>query len=147
MGSVLNGRPLTSISDDTSDFKPLTPNYLLIGEASPNQSPGNFCQHYVSLRRKWRLVQATTEIFWRRWVREYLPMLTVRRKSKSRNFKVGHFVIVMVKGVPQSHWPIGRLLETYGSSNDVVRFVKLNTASGKMIRPASKTALLEASLD
>ena len=42
VGSVLNGRPSTSISDDTSDFKPLTPSYLLIGEASPNQSPGNF---------------------------------------------------------------------------------------------------------
>ena len=53
---VLNGRPLTSISDDVSDFEPLTPNYLLIGEASPKQSHGNFREHEVSLRRKWRSV-------------------------------------------------------------------------------------------
>ena len=34
--SVLNGRPLTSINDDISDFEPLTPNSLPFGEASPN---------------------------------------------------------------------------------------------------------------
>ena len=42
---------------------------------------------------------------------------------------------------------MGRVLKTYGGSNDVVRFVILNTASGGMIRPASKVALLEANLD
>ena len=39
---VLNGRPLTSISDYISDFESSTPNHLLIGEPSPNQSPGNY---------------------------------------------------------------------------------------------------------
>ena len=147
--SVLNGRPLTAISDDISDFEPLTPNHLLIGEVSPNQSPGNFREHEVSLRRKWRSVQAATEMFWRRWVREYLPILTIRRKwnSKSRNFKVGDLVIVITKDIPRSYWPMGRVLETYRGSNDVVRVVKLKTASGEMIRPVSKIALLEANLD
>ena len=45
----------------------------------------------------------------------------------------------------------GKILETYGGSNDVVRVVKLNTASGEsdraIIRPASKIALLETNLD
>ena len=146
--SVLNGRPLTSISDDISDFEPLTPNHLLIGEASPNQSPGNFGEHKVSLRRKWRPVQAATEMFRRRWVRHYLPILTIRQKwnSKSRNFKAGDLVIVM-EDMPRSHWPMGRVLETYRGSNNVIRIVKLNTPSGEMIRPASKIALLEANLD
>ena len=46
--SVLNGRSLTSITDDIFDFEPLTPNHLLIGEASSNQSPGDFREHEVS---------------------------------------------------------------------------------------------------
>ena len=147
--SVLNGRPLTSIINDISDFEPLTPRQLLIGEASPNQSPGNFGEHEVSLRRKWRSVQAATEMFWRRCVCEYLPILTIQRKwnSKSSNFKVGDLVIVMMKDMPQSHCPMGRVLETYRGSNDVVRVVKLNTTLGEMIRPATKIALLEANLD
>ena len=48
----LNGCPLTSINDDISDFEPLTPNYWLIAEVSPNQSPGNYTEHEVSLRKK-----------------------------------------------------------------------------------------------
>ena len=39
---VLNGRPITSISDYISDFESSTPNHLLIGEPSSNQSPGNY---------------------------------------------------------------------------------------------------------
>ena len=57
----------------------------------------------------------------------------------------------MMKDVPRLRWSMGRVLETYGGSNDVVRVVKLNTASGEsdraIIRPASKIALLEANLD
>ena len=49
--AVLNGRPLASISDDISNFEPLTPNHLRIGEASRNQSPGNFREHEVNLGR------------------------------------------------------------------------------------------------
>ena len=33
----------------------------------------------------------------------------------------------MMKDMPESHWPIGRVLETHGGSNDVVCVVKLNT--------------------
>ena len=71
--------------------------------------------HEVSLRRKWRSVQAATKMFWRRWVREYLPILTIRRKwnSKSRNFKVGDLVKVMMKDMPRSYWPMRRVLETW----------------------------------
>ena len=88
-------------------------------------------------------------MFWRRWVREYLPILTIQRQwnLKSRNFKVGDLVITMMKDKTRSQWSMGRVLETYGGSNDVVRVVKLNTASGEMIIPASKIALLEANLD
>ena len=151
--SVLNGRPLTSINNDTSDIDLLTPNHLLIGEASPNQNSGYFREHEVSLRRKWRSVQAATEMLWRRQLREYLLVLSVRRKenSKSRNFEFGCLVIVMMKDVSRLQWSMGRVLETYGGSNDLVRVVKLNTASGEsdrtIIRAASKIALLETNLD
>ena len=40
--SILNGRPLTAISDDIRDLEPLIANHLLIGSSSSNLSPGSF---------------------------------------------------------------------------------------------------------
>ena len=98
---VLNGLLLTSISDDRSNFEPLTTNHHLIGEASTNHSPRNFIEHEVSLRRKWKSIKAAMEMFWRRWIHEYLLILTIRQKynSKSRNFKVGDLVKVIMEDI------------------------------------------------
>ena len=49
----LNGLPLTSISDDISDFEVPNRNHLLVGEKSPNQCPGNFREHELNFKRKW----------------------------------------------------------------------------------------------
>ena len=103
--SVLNEHPLTSVNDYIFDFEPLTPTHLLIGEATPNRSPGNFREHELILRRN-ETEQNGMEILWKRWVREYLPILKIRRRwnLKSRNFKVGDLVIVMMKDMPRSHF-------------------------------------------
>ena len=64
--AILNGRAITSISDDTSDLKPLIPNHLLIATSSSNVSSGHFSEEEINLRRKWRSVQAATKMFWKR---------------------------------------------------------------------------------
>ena len=47
--SLLNNRPLTSISDDVSDCECLTLTHFLIGELSPNFSPGIFTDKEINL--------------------------------------------------------------------------------------------------
>ncbi len=39
--SIINGRPLTSVSDDVNDIEPLTPNHLLLLKSQPSMAPGN----------------------------------------------------------------------------------------------------------
>ena len=129
-----------------ADLEPLTPNHLLIGTSSVNTCPAVINDKEINLRRKWRSVQAAANMFWVRWVRKYLPTLSIRKKwnSKQRNFKVGDLVIVNVNDTQRSSWPLGRIVEIYTGSNDVVRTVKIKTGSGYMTRPSSKIALLEA---
>ena len=74
--SILNHRPLTAVSDDINDYDSLTPNHYLTGTDTPNLSPGKFENKEIDFRKKWRAVQAATNMFWRRWTKEYLPLLT-----------------------------------------------------------------------
>ena len=80
--AVLNSRPLTAISDDINDLEPLTPNHLLIGASSMNYSTGVFHSNEIELRKKRRAVQAAGNIFWVRWTREYLPLLSIRKAKE-----------------------------------------------------------------
>ena len=72
---ILNSRPLTPVSSDPRDVEPLTPNHLLLLRANPNLPPGILSKEHLYSRRRWRQVQYMSDVFWKRWLREYLPTL------------------------------------------------------------------------
>ena len=78
--SVKNNRPLTTTSDTISDFEALTPNHFLFGTKVTKYTLGSFNPREINYRKKWRAVQAALNMFWIRWLREYLPSLTDRKK-------------------------------------------------------------------
>ena len=144
--SIINGRPLTCLSDDLNDFEALTPNHFLIGTANPNllicpvEKPGDIVN-----KRKWKSVQVALESFWQRWIREYLPIITTRKKWNipTRNFVVGDLVLMADKNIPRSNWLLARIKEIYRSKDNVVRVVKLKTKFGTYTRSAANLCLLE----
>ena len=113
---------MTAISHDINDIEPLTLNHFLTGASLMNYSPGVFPRNEVELRKKWRAVQDSTNMFWVRWTREYLPLLSIRKKWNLMpgNFKVGNLVLINTPDARRSNWPLGRILETYQGANDVV---------------------------
>ena len=144
--SILNQRPLTTISDDITDFDALTPYHYLIGTNCQNTNPGVFHKEEIDLFRKWRSVQAATNIFWNRWRREYLPSLNIRKRwtKTQQNFRIGDLVIVSDKDAPRSRWPLGRVTEVYPGRDGVIRTVKVSTSKNEFIRPSGILCLLEA---
>ena len=105
---IVNSRPLIKLSSDTSDLDPLTPNHLLLmrGNASlpwTNASEGEL------YRRRWKMVQSLSSMFWKRWLREYLPELQRRMKwtQDCPNVKVGDLVLIVDELCPRGMWPLG----------------------------------------
>ncbi|XP_078357279.1 uncharacterized protein LOC144642164 [Oculina patagonica] len=145
--AIINGRPITKLSDDPRDAEPLTPNHLLLLRTGPKVPPGNFTKHDNYFHRRWRQVQYLADVFWKRWVREYLPSLQQRQKwhKQQRNFAVDDVVLVLEDSKPRNSWPLARIQEVFTNRRDgLVRSVKLKTSTSELVRPIDKIVLLEA---
>ncbi|XP_065072516.1 uncharacterized protein LOC135696907 [Ochlerotatus camptorhynchus] len=104
--AVVNSRPLTYIALDSADQEALTPNHFLLygtqGENQPAVQPVDYCS---ALRNSWKLAQWMIDEFWRRWTREYLPVLARRSKwfEPVKPLQVGDIVIV-VDDMTRNQW-------------------------------------------
>lgn len=67
--------PLTQLSKYPSDPEPKTPNHLLLGRANSNILPDRFTDQDQS-----SYPLALANLFWRKWMREFIPTLTRRTK-------------------------------------------------------------------
>ncbi|XP_056307490.1 uncharacterized protein LOC130219206 [Danio aesculapii] len=143
--SIVNGRPITKLSDDPSDPLPLTPNHLLLLRSGPTLPPGAFVKQDL-YRRRWRQVQYLADVFWARWIKEYLPALQQRQKwhQPKRNLKVGDLVLILHEHTPRNHWPLGLLTQVYPGADGLVRTVEVKTQAGIFTCPVDKICLLEA---
>ncbi|XP_066023399.1 uncharacterized protein [Pocillopora verrucosa] len=144
--SIINGRPLTTVSDDPKDLEPLSPNHLLLLRSETPLPPGLFFKSDTYSRRRWRQVQYLADVFWGRWKREYLPLLQSRQKwfRPKKNFAVGDTVIVVDENLPRNAWAIGRITEVFPDKYGFVRRVKVKTKTSTLERPISKLCLLES---
>lgn len=102
--AIINDRPLTMVTNDPNDLEPLTPNHLLLLMAKPVMPPGLFQRGDLYSRRRWRQVQYIADLLWKRWVREYLPLMQERSKwnNPRRNVTPGDLVIIMDETAPRN---------------------------------------------
>lgn len=146
--AILNDRPITPSSDDPNDLEALTPNHLLQLKAKPILPPGLFRKDDLYTRRRWKQVQYIADLFWSRWVKEYLPLLQERHKWRKprRNFAVGDVVLIIDESAPRNSWPIGRITKVIADSKGFVRRVHIKTRTNELERPISKICFLLESL-
>ena len=142
--NIINNRPITTVSMDPSDLDPLTPNHLLLHRAD-NMPPGVFGgngEEDLYARKRYKQVNYLADLFWRRWVKEYLPELHRRTKwqIRTRGLHEGDVVLVVDTNLPRNQWNLGRVLE--GMEGDK-RSARIRTKNGDVVRPLAKLCLLE----
>ena len=145
--ATLNSRPLTKLSDDPTDFQVLTPNHLLLLRSPSCIPPGIFNEKDNFAKRRWRQVQYLSDLFWKRWVKEYLTALQQRQKwlQPKRNLQEGDIVLMVNDKAPRNSWAVGRVIQVLPGREGFVRQVQVQTKSTVLTRPVSKLCtLLEA---
>jgi transposase InsO family protein len=143
--ALINSHPLTHVSLDHRDDEALTPNHFLIGTSSAAPVPGAFDDDDLDLRRHWRIAQRLTDLFWKRWLKEYLPTLIRRTKwYQSREpIRVNDLVIIVDNDTPRDVWIRGIVTTVYPGRNGVVRSVEVTTNRGTYHRAVVNLIVLD----
>ena len=134
--NILNSRPLTRNSDDPMDEEPLTPNPLLQLRPCASVPPGIFEKEDLHCTRQWRQAQYLANLFWRRWIKEYLPTLQEGKKwnEPKENFKVDDLVLLADELYPRGQWPLARVVEVFKGKDGYLRSAKMMTSSTVVTR-------------
>jgi len=142
---ILNDRPITHLPPPPGDLDALTPRMSVTGSLGDAVVPGVFMKENV-YRRSWRKTQFLADLFWDRWLKEYIPLLRPRQRwfGAPRNLQPGDLVLVMDESAKRGHWPKGILEAVMPDSNDFVRRVKVRTAQSTLVRDIRKLCFLES---
>lgn len=147
--ALVNSRPITHVSVDPNYPEALTPNHFLIGSSSTAPSFGKYDDSDLCLRKRWRVAQRLADMYWRRWIKEYLPTLLPRQKwnTEAEPLQVGDYVIISESNLERGCWRHGVVSATVAGSDGRVRMVDIRTRTGVLRRPVTRVALLSPRVD
>ena len=145
VAGILNSRPLTLVSSNPKDLEPLTPKHLLSLRSNPSKRVGSFGRKIIFSKRRWRQVQYISDIFWKRWLKEYLPALQERAKwmKPRRSLKRGDLVLIADENVHHGKWPLGKVDDVFRGKDGHVKLAKVQTGLTALSRPVTKLCFLE----
>lgn len=142
--SCLNSRPIVPLSDDPSDYEPLTPGHFLIGTSLKAVPDNDLSSIPLDRLQKWHRVQKMFQDLWKRWHLEYLSTLQPRAKWCNPPIQIlpDQLVVLRDENTEPMRWPMARILQVHPGSDGVVRVVTVQTPTGRYVRPVAKICLL-----
>ena len=134
--SIINGRPLTYIFDDSEGISyPLTPAHLLYGRrlvTSPSATHFEIISTNWSLTRRAKNQQYLLSQFVNRWKKDYLLNLcefwVVKLKGQGCCVKVGDIVLLKDENVRRVFWKLAKIVELLRGKDNIARAALINVA-------------------
>lgn len=127
VANILNERPIgVKPGYDISLGTYLCPNDLLLGRAS-NRVPSGPMVNTTDARKRFSLVQGIVTSFWKRWIRDYFPTLTVRQRwhTAQRNLRERDVVLVQDSDLIRGNWKLAQVERAIPGRDGKVRDVEL----------------------
>ncbi|UYV67851.1 hypothetical protein LAZ67_5002243 [Cordylochernes scorpioides] len=143
--SIINNRPLTYVSEDDNDLKPLTPNeFLQNGPESSFPEFENLKPEMLHTRYR-ELGQLKRELK-QRFLKEYLGALIQKSENiDRRQLKVGDVVLIGQENLKRMFWSKGRIVNLIPGKDGIVRVAHVKTSTGTLIRALQRLHPLEIS--
>ncbi|CAB4029641.1 Hypothetical predicted protein [Paramuricea clavata] len=130
----------TKLGADTVSWRYIPTDVNPADDISRGSSPNK----EINSRKVWIQSQALANFFWKRFITEYIPNQTRRKKwtEKARSMKVGDLVLVADSNQSRGMWPMGRITVVYPRADKVVRVVVVKTPQGEYKRSVYMISLL-----
>lgn len=144
----MNSRPLTYIPLETGNSEALTPNHFLLGSSSGVKQPAAaLTTRRDASRNNWNQIRHQLDLFWHRWLKEYLPTICRRTKwfEDAPPLSVGDLVLI-ADGKKRNNWIRGRICEIKVGLDGRARKAKVQTSTGILKRPVCNLAKLDVQL-
>lgn len=148
VSAIMNARPLVPLTTDAENPVPLSPSLLLTQKPQQITSVTETSDSKDLFRKEWKRVQALADMFWHRWIAEYLQTLQQRKKwhEPKRNLCEGDVVLVRDKQTARNDWPLGIIHKTFPSSDGLIRKCEVRVVrdgrSTLYTRPIAELVLL-----
>ncbi|XP_055612548.1 uncharacterized protein LOC129759164 [Uranotaenia lowii] len=141
---IINSRHLTVVSQEAGN-EPFCPNSFLRG-LNPNESqevikPTNPAE---ALRDSYKRSQEFADVLWKKWIKEYVPIVNQRAKwfSETTPLQKGDLVYI-VEGNRRKAWVRGIIEQPIVSSDGRIRQAMVRTTGGVFRRGTANLAVLE----
>lgn len=141
--AIINDCPITKVSDDPNDLEALTPSHLLTMKGKPALPPGLFESTDCYVKRRWKQAQYISDLFWKRWIQEYLPLLQERNtwNKEKINLVPGDIVLIADPTAPRSSWLLGRVQDTFADKRGFVQSARVKTKTSVLERRITNLCL------
>lgn len=139
---VLNGRPLTYLSEDPQDLEALTPSMFLHPYGLVAFPEGELISS-DTLRFRYKYVQTLRSELQQRWRKEYLGLLVATRRTPTRTLVTGDLVVVSSDNKKRHEWDLGRIQELVPGKDGIARVARIKTKNGTYTRPIQRLHPLE----
>ncbi|UYV74543.1 hypothetical protein LAZ67_12000081 [Cordylochernes scorpioides] len=141
--AIVNERPLTYMSEDSDDFRPLTPAlFLQVNDDSTFPEFDHICRE--KLVEKYKNLQTLKGELKMRFYKEYLGELVQKKEdSDTRAITAGEVVYVGNDSQKRINWPLGLVKKVYPGEDGNCRVAKVRIKSGEIGRPIQRLYPLE----
>lgn len=143
--SVVNDRPLTSVSADPRDPLPLTPNHFLRVNSIDNNKKPVSIPPLVEFPKEYRGLQSLLRHFTSRFRREYFTALRAATPESqgNRGAKVGDLVLLPDTRSKCFNWPLGLIVKLFPGKDGRSRVALVKTKNSVLRRATQGLIHLE----
>ena len=133
IGNIFNERPIGIKPGCDPEFgRYLCSNDLLLGRTS-NETPKGVFEYFPSHESRLKFYQHIVNSFWKKWIRDFFPILLIRQKwhTERRNLQIGDLVLFQDSNVVRGTWKFAEI--TLAEKGKDGRVLPLGTRQRRLV--------------